>query len=166
MAPDTNRVAVFNCYNSLWQQWHPLATERPVVTAVSREEILKLPPKRRSLFRSPWEDCHVTNEAQFEAHRLLSSTAGARPGAARASRSPVRPAGPADFWLLEHRMPLSLCVCAKVLPHVAAFIAAMSPAAPVSGPQHAPWAGLAFVEHLHRERFVTGLAGARRAFAI
>ena len=56
----------------------------------------------------------------------------------RASRSSCRPAGPADFWLLEHRMPLSLCVCAKVLPHVAAFIAAMSPAAPVSGPQHAP----------------------------
>lgn len=60
---DTDRVAVFNCYNSLWQQWHPLATERPGVTAVSREEILQLPPKRRSLFRSPWEDWSVANTA-------------------------------------------------------------------------------------------------------
>eukprot|EP01046_Picozoa_sp_COSAG06_P095184 COSAG06_NODE_41315_length_392_cov_1.552901_1_plen_77_part_10 len=33
---------------------------------------------------------HTTNEAQLEAHRLLSSTAGARSGAARASRSPVK----------------------------------------------------------------------------
>eukprot|EP01046_Picozoa_sp_COSAG06_P100582 COSAG06_NODE_46704_length_344_cov_33.444898_1_plen_62_part_01 len=30
---------------------------------------------------------HLTNEAQLEAHRMLSSTAGARLGAARASRS-------------------------------------------------------------------------------
>jgi hypothetical protein len=36
-------------------------------------------------------------------------------------------------------------------------------AAPVSGPQHAPGAGLASVEHVHRERFVTGSAGARGA---
>ena len=60
-------------------------------------------------------------------------------------------------------MLLSLCACAKVLLHVAAFIAAMSPAAPVSGAWHAPWAGLASVEHLHRERFVTRSAGARGA---
>ena len=103
------------------------------------------------------------NESQFEARRLPSSSARARPGAARASRSSCWPAGPADFWLLEHRMLLSLCARAKVLPHVAAFIAAMSPAAPVSGARHAPWAGLASVEHLHRERFVTGSAGARGA---
>ena len=138
MAPDTNRVAVFNCYNSLWQQWHPLATERPVVTAVSREEILKLPPKRRSLFRSPWEDCHVTNEAQFEAHRLLSSTAGARSGAARASRSGRRPAGPADFWVLEQHIPRPLCACTTVLLHVAGFKDIVSRAPPVSGSRHAP----------------------------
>ena len=45
------------------------------------------------------------NEAQLEAHRLLSSTAGARSGAARASRSGRRPAGPADFWVLEQHLP-------------------------------------------------------------
>ena len=36
---------------------------------------------------------HLTNEAQLEAHRLLSSTAGARSGAARASRSWARTCG-------------------------------------------------------------------------
>ena len=41
--------------------------------------------------------------------------------------------------------------------------AAMSRAPPVSGARDAPRAGLAAVEHLHRERFVTGSAGARGA---
>ena len=59
------------------------------------------------------------NEAQFEAHRLLSSTVGARSGAARASRSPVRPAGPADFRVVEQHKPRPLCACTKMLLHVA-----------------------------------------------
>eukprot|EP01046_Picozoa_sp_COSAG06_P029499 COSAG06_NODE_2738_length_6365_cov_366.789499_4_plen_148_part_00 len=78
------------------------------------------------------------HEAQLEAHRLLSSTAGARSGAARASRSGRRPAGPADFWVLEQHLPRPLCACAKMLLHVAGFSAIVSRAPPVSGAWHAP----------------------------
>jgi len=78
------------------------------------------------------------NEAQLEAHRLLSSTAGARSGAARASRSGRRPAGPADFWVLEQHVPWPLCACAKMLLHVVAFNAIVSRAPPVSGAWHTP----------------------------
>ena len=60
---------------------------------------------------------HLTTEAQLEAHRLLSSTAGARSGAARASRSGRRPAGPADFWVLEQHIPRPLCACTTVQRH-------------------------------------------------
>ena len=38
-----DRVAIFNCYNSLWAQWHK--------TNLSHERIMEMPPKRRSLFR-------------------------------------------------------------------------------------------------------------------
>ena len=38
-----DRVAVFNCYNSLWAQWHK--------TNLSHEKISAMPPKRRTLFR-------------------------------------------------------------------------------------------------------------------
>jgi len=38
-----DRVAVFNCYNSLWAQWHK--------TNLSHEQISAMPPKRRTLFR-------------------------------------------------------------------------------------------------------------------
>ena len=41
------RVAVFNCYNSLWAQWHRLSL--PVELAEA------LPPRRRSLFRGIWQ---------------------------------------------------------------------------------------------------------------
>ena len=40
---DYDRVAVFNCYNSLWSQWHK--------TNLSHEQIMAMPPKRRTLFR-------------------------------------------------------------------------------------------------------------------
>ncbi|MFT5087118.1 MAG: hypothetical protein ACI906_004090 [Candidatus Latescibacterota bacterium] len=45
--PDNSRCAVFNCYNSLWAQWHRLNLEHEVIEA--------MPPKRRSLFRGVWE---------------------------------------------------------------------------------------------------------------
>ena len=91
-------------------------------------------------------------EAQLEAHRLLSSTAGARSGAARASRSGRRPAGPADFWVLEQHLSRRLCACATVLPHVAGFSAIVSRAPPVSGERDAPRASQATVQHLLRAR--------------
>lgn len=41
--PDTDRVSIFNCYNSVWAQWHRLN--------LSAETIEAMPPARRSLFR-------------------------------------------------------------------------------------------------------------------
>lgn len=41
------RVAIFNCYNSVWAQWHRL--NLPVDTAMA------MPPRRRSLFRGIWQ---------------------------------------------------------------------------------------------------------------
>ena len=38
-----DRVAIFNCYNSLWAQWHK--------TNLTAEQISAMPPKRQSLFR-------------------------------------------------------------------------------------------------------------------
>ena len=40
------RCAVFNCYNSMWVQWHRLN--------LSHEKIQAMPLKRRSLFRGTW----------------------------------------------------------------------------------------------------------------
>lgn len=44
--PDNPRCAVFNCYNSIWAQWHRLN--------LSHEIIETMPPRRRSLFRGIW----------------------------------------------------------------------------------------------------------------
>ena len=44
--PDNPRCAVFNCYNSIWAQWHRLN--------LSHETIAAMPPKRQSLFRGTW----------------------------------------------------------------------------------------------------------------
>lgn len=41
--PDTERISIFNCYNSLWAQWHRLNLDPAVIET--------MPPKRRSLFR-------------------------------------------------------------------------------------------------------------------
>jgi hypothetical protein len=41
--PEVDRIAIFNCYNSLWAQWHRLNR--------SPELIESMPPKRQSLFR-------------------------------------------------------------------------------------------------------------------
>lgn len=44
--PDNPRCAVFNCYNSIWAQWHRLSLSHEIIEA--------MPPKRRSLFRGTW----------------------------------------------------------------------------------------------------------------
>ena len=44
--PDNPRCAVFNCYNSVWAQWHRLN--------LSHEIIETMPSKRQSLFRGTW----------------------------------------------------------------------------------------------------------------
>lgn len=44
--PDNPRCAVFNCYNSIWAQWHRLN--------LSHETIEAMPLKRQSLFRGTW----------------------------------------------------------------------------------------------------------------
>ena len=44
--PDNSRCAVFNCYNSLWAQWHKVS--------LSHETIEAMPPRRRTLFRGVW----------------------------------------------------------------------------------------------------------------
>ena len=43
---DNPRCAVFNCYNSIWAQWHRLN--------LSHEIINTMPTKRQSLFRGTW----------------------------------------------------------------------------------------------------------------
>ncbi|HIB88188.1 TPA: hypothetical protein EYN09_07690 [Candidatus Poribacteria bacterium] len=44
--PDNPRCAVFNCYNSIWAQWHRLN--------LGHEKIEAMPLKRQSLFRGTW----------------------------------------------------------------------------------------------------------------
>ena len=44
--PDNPRCAVFNCYNSIWAQWHQ--------TNLSHETVLSMPKKRQTLFRGTW----------------------------------------------------------------------------------------------------------------
>ncbi|MBB15874.1 hypothetical protein CMK22_11420 [Candidatus Poribacteria bacterium] len=44
--PKNPRCAVFNCYNSVWAQWHKLN--------LSHEKIKTMPLKRQSLFRGTW----------------------------------------------------------------------------------------------------------------
>jgi len=41
--PDVDRVAIFNCYNSVWAQWHRLNLPHDLIES--------MPPKRRTLFR-------------------------------------------------------------------------------------------------------------------
>ena len=45
--PDNGRCAIFQCYNSLWAQWHR--------ANIAPEEIAAMPTKRRSLFRGVWQ---------------------------------------------------------------------------------------------------------------
>ncbi len=43
---DNPRCAIFNCYNSIWSQWHRLNLDPETIEA--------MPPKRRTLFRGVW----------------------------------------------------------------------------------------------------------------
>ena len=45
--PENPRCAVFNCYNSLWAQWH-----KP---NLDHETVESMPAKRQTLFRGVWE---------------------------------------------------------------------------------------------------------------
>jgi len=44
--PDNPRCAVFNCYNSIWAQWHKMN--------LNYETVAAMPPRRRTLFRGTW----------------------------------------------------------------------------------------------------------------
>ena len=44
--PDNPRCAVFNCYNSIWSQWHKTNLDHDIIAA--------MPKKRQSLFRGTW----------------------------------------------------------------------------------------------------------------
>lgn len=61
--PDNPRCAVFNCYNSIWAQWHRVN--------LSHEKIMAMPPKRRSLFRGTWALGGTGNHAYAEDNRAL-----------------------------------------------------------------------------------------------
>lgn len=54
--PEVDRVAIFNCYNSLWAQWHRLH--------LPPETFEAMPPKRRSLFRGVWAADFTTRPVQ------------------------------------------------------------------------------------------------------
>jgi hypothetical protein len=44
---DNGRCAIFQCYNSLWSQWHR--------TNITPADVEAMPPKRRGLFRGAWQ---------------------------------------------------------------------------------------------------------------
>ena len=41
--PNVDRISIFNCYNSIWAQWHRLNLDHDLIES--------MPPKRRTLFR-------------------------------------------------------------------------------------------------------------------
>jgi len=45
--PENSRYSVFNCYNSIWAQWHRLNLAHQVIKS--------MPKKRQSLFRGTWQ---------------------------------------------------------------------------------------------------------------
>lgn len=61
--PSNPRCAVFNCYNSIWAQWHRLN--------LGHEIIETMPPKRRSLFRGTWALGAGGNRAYSADNRCL-----------------------------------------------------------------------------------------------
>ena len=61
--PDNPRCAVFNCYNSIWAQWHRVN--------LSHEKIMAMPPKRRTLFRGTWALGGSGNHEYAEDNRSL-----------------------------------------------------------------------------------------------
>lgn len=61
--PDNPRCAVFNCYNSIWAQWHRVNLDHEIVEA--------MPPRRRSLFRGTWALGTTGNRAYAMDNRAL-----------------------------------------------------------------------------------------------
>lgn len=61
--PDNPRCAVFNCYNSLWSQWHR--------TNLDHETIMKMPEKRRTLFRGTWQLGEGGNQGYSEENKAI-----------------------------------------------------------------------------------------------
>ena len=60
--PDNSRCAVFNCYNSIWAQWHR--------TNLAYETVVKMPKKRQSMFRGTWQLGQGKNEYSEENRAL------------------------------------------------------------------------------------------------
>ncbi len=61
--PNNARCAVFNCYNSIWAQWHRVD--------LAHEIIKTMPPKRQSLFRGTWQLGPGGNRANSIDNRAL-----------------------------------------------------------------------------------------------
>ncbi|MBT5873173.1 MAG: hypothetical protein HOH43_07110 [Candidatus Latescibacteria bacterium] len=61
--PDSSRCAVFNCYNSIWAQWHRLNLGHELISA--------MPAKRQSLFRGTWALGAGGNQTYSEDNRCL-----------------------------------------------------------------------------------------------
>jgi hypothetical protein len=63
-AKDRDRVAIFNCYNSLWAQWHKLN--------LSHEEVEAMPPKQRTLFRGVYAHDFTARPHELGDNRVYS----------------------------------------------------------------------------------------------
>jgi hypothetical protein len=64
--PDVERVAIFNCYNSLWAQWHRLN--------LPHEQISGMPSKRQSLFRAVYAHDFTARPHELGDNRYYSET--------------------------------------------------------------------------------------------
>ena len=62
--PEVDRVSIFNCYNSVWAQWHRLN--------LSHEVIETMPPKRQSLFRGVYAHDFTAKPHENGANRHYS----------------------------------------------------------------------------------------------
>jgi hypothetical protein len=65
-SPDTDRVAIFNCYNSLWAQWHRLNLPHDLIAS--------MPPKRQSLFRGVYAHDFTARPHEAGDNRLYSTS--------------------------------------------------------------------------------------------
>jgi hypothetical protein len=61
--PSNPRCAVFNCYNSIWAQWHRVNLSHEIIEA--------MPARRQSLFRGTWQLGPGGNRAYSQDNRCL-----------------------------------------------------------------------------------------------